>query len=75
MKRKTVWVLHRRQLKSTTYEITSKNSWQKDVAYLNMSKKRNAKLGVPQPQLVLTYLAESTDKETLLTMLRLLQNE
>lgn len=75
MKRKTVWVLWRRQLKHTTYEVASKTSWQKDVAYLREAQKRNANANLPAPRLVLTHLAESTDKVILLTMLGMLENQ
>ena len=72
-----MWVLNGRNMigsKVMRYSVDSKASWQKDVEYLTRSKERNAKLGVPQPGLILTHLAEGTDKEVLLTMLRLLQD-
>lgn len=79
MKRKTVWVLWKRDWEGSVthikYEISSKNSWQKRVeAHEHMNRKR-AEAGRTDHPLTYTHLAESADKVILLTMLRMLENQ
>lgn len=81
-KRNTVWVLFKLRAKRGRFStwvvdprITSKKCWQRTKEYYNLSSdSRRARLWADHgTKYTLDYLAESTDKQVLLTMLELME--